>query len=247
MSAESVGIGLGLAMALGIFSFKGAVGAYYLCAVPGSGWRKGGILAGALAGDAALFCLAFWVLERVDLWRLAGDWMGFLKAGVLLHVVLCAGLLAWGIRLLARRAGASLGGMEARGWLLLVVPCPVCASAIFLVCAFAGLLFPGSIGLLRWAVPVAFVVSEVLFLGGLQILARWRRLEPLDLTGRLMILIALYFLLILVIAPQFQEAGRLYAVARATAGASPWNGALALAVLAAAAGGIWGLRRHNGD
>ena len=61
------------------------------------------------------------------------------------------------------------------------------------------------------------------------------------LTGRLMIVIALYFILILLVAPQFQEADRLYAVAAAGGWAPPASAGLVclLAVGAAVVGFIW--------
>ncbi len=224
---EVLGIACGLTLALGIFAFKTAVGEYYFLAVtPSVRQRLVGILA-MQGGYLLLFAGAFFILERFDLFRFAGDSMQFLQAGVWLHVLLCMGLLVWGIRLLYRRMTAEGSGcreasrqaasgeaMDSRGWLLLAVPCPVCAAAIFLVCAFARLLLPEWHGGLRWAVPGFFLLANGLCLGGLLLAGRIGRLAPLRLTGRLMIGIALYFLLILLLAPRFQEAGKLYATAR---------------------------------
>ncbi|MBQ6597040.1 MAG: hypothetical protein IJH79_05760, partial [Lentisphaeria bacterium] len=74
---------------------------------------------------------------------------------------------------------------------------------------------------------------NLLFLGLLALLGRLSGLRPLVLTGRMMILIALYFILILLIAPHFQEAGKLYAAARSAADEKLLSGS-ALAVPAVA-------------
>ena len=79
-----------------------------------------------------------------------------------------------------------------------------------------------------------FVFFNLLFLGLLALLGRLSGLRPLVLTGRMMILIALYFILILLIAPHFQEAGKLYAAARSAADEKLLSGS-GLAVPAVAA------------
>ncbi len=220
-TAEVIGIALGLALALGIFAFKTAVGAYYFGAVHRSSGRRLGF-AGAMAGlYLALFVAAFVILEKFDLFRFAGDSMKFLRTGVVLHLVLAAGLLVWGIRLLSRRDGECLGRADAAGWLLLAAPCPVCASAIFLVCAFARMLFPESEAVLRIVAPLFFLLANLVFLAGLWLAGKFFALRPLDLAGRMMVFTALYFLLILLVAPQFQEAGKLYAAAAATRQTGP--------------------------
>ena len=215
-SPEMAGIALGLFCALGIFALKTAVGNYYYLSLPGRGIRKTAVLILMQCAYILLFLLGFELLRRVDFFRVT-DSAAFLKNGVLLHLLLCAGLIWWGSRLLVHQDCGHLDRLDSRGWLLLTVPCPVCASAIFLVCAFALMLFPESATRLRWILPLAFLVFNLLFLGLLAVLGKLSRLHPLVLTGRMMILIALYFILILLIAPHFQDAGKLYAAARSAA------------------------------
>ena len=247
VSAETIGIASGLALALGIFAFKTAVGAYYFCSLPATRRRKTAFLLLTWGLYAALFALAFAAIARFDLFRLAEGSIGFLKSGVALHLMLCLGLLIWGVRLLGRRADETPDAIDSKGWLLLAIPCPVCASAIFLVCAFASMLFPEAAGLLRWLVPAGFFALHALFLLLMMVFGRKSRLAPLHLTGGLMILIALYFMLILLIAPQFQDAGKLYAAARATGGGEgPRPAVIVAAGLALVAGFVWNLLPRKG-
>jgi|GEM_PF-887914 len=243
-SAESLGIALGLFLALGIFALKTAVGNYYYLSLPGRPSVKIVFLIAVQVLYAVLFLLIFALLRRVDFFRTA-DSSAFLHNGAAVHLVMCAGLIYWGVRLLIRREPESISRLDGKGWLLLTVPCPVCASAVFLTCAFALMLFPDRAEHLRWLIPLFFLLAELFFLGLLAAASRIFRLEPLTLTGRMMILIALYFILILLLAPHFQSAGKLYAAAcspeRCAAAAGIGTGwrMILFAGIAAAAGLVW--------
>ena len=235
-SPEMLGIALGLLGALGIFALKTAVGNYYYVSLPGSTVRKIAVLIFMQCVYALLFLLGFDLVKQVDFCRIT-DSSAFLKNGVLVHLLLCGGLIWWGIRLLIRQDHEKPDGMDSHGWLLLTVPCPVCASAILLVCAFALMLFPESAQRLRQLLPLVFLSLNLLFLGLLMLLGKTGGIQPLVLTGRMMILIALYFVLILLIAPHFQEAGKLYAAVRSPAGEKLFTGSH-LTVLLIAGGGL---------
>ena len=242
-SAESMGIALGLFLALGIFALKTAVGNFYYLSLPGRPAVKTVFLIAVQILYAALFLLIFALLGRVDFFRTV-DTSAFLRNGAAVHLVMCAGLIWWGTRLLIRREHEAVSRLDGKGWLLLTVPCPVCASAVFLTCAFALMLFPGRAENLRWLIPLFFLLAELIFLGLLAALSRIFRLEPLALTGRMMILIALYFILILLLAPHFQTAGKLYAAAcspepSAAAGVGTGWVVVLFAGIAAAAGLVW--------
>ena len=212
-AAETAGIAIGLALALGIFSFKIAVGEYYLISLSGHKLEKGIILAILWIAYYALFLTAFLLMEHISLFRLAENSADFLSAGIPIHLLLCAGMVIWGTKLLTAKEEAPGEKTISHGWLLLAVPCPVCAFAIFLVCAFAAMLFPESIRLMRWLVPAAFLISNLVFLLLLHTASKLFRIRPLPLTGGIMILIALYFFLILITAPGMDSAEKLYAAA----------------------------------
>ena len=250
LSPELLGIAVGLTLSLGIFAFKAAAGEYFFCALPGSARRKIFFLLFNGVLYCAVFLLAFRFIETIDLFRFAGSAAEFLKTGVIFHLILAAGLMVWGVRLLCQRPGEELRTRAAKGWLLLTLPCPVCMAAVFLSTAFALMLFPGAAPLLRWAIPAGFLAVNLLFLLLLFALGRYLRIPPLHLTGRAMIGAGLYLLLILLCAPGFQEAEKLYAVARSASGGFPlpWPPALTFVFLGAAvlAGVIWGLRPRKG-
>ena len=250
LTPELLGIAVGLALSLGLFAFKAAAGEYFFCALPGSAKRKFFFLLLNTLLYCGVFLLAFRLIETIDLFKLAGSAAEFLKAGVIFHLILAAGLAVWGVRLLCQRPEEELRTRAAKGWLLLTLPCPVCISAVFLSTAFALMLFPGAAPVLRWSIPAGFLTVNALFLLLLIALGRYLKIPPLHLTGRAMIGAGLYLLLILLCAPGFQEAEKLYAVARSSSGAVPlpWPPALmgiflALAVLI---GVIWGLRPRKG-
>ena len=230
-------------LALGIFALKTAVGNFYYLSLPGRPAAKTAFLIAVQVLYAVLFLLIFALLKQVDFFRTAEP-SAFLRNGAAVHLVMCAGLIWWGTRLLIRREHETVSRLDGKGWLLLTVPCPVCASAVFLTCAFALMLFPDRAENLRWLIPLFFLLAELIFLGLLAAASRIFRLEPLALTGRMMILIALYFILILLLAPHFQSAGKLYAAAcvtenAAASGVGTGWGVVLFAGLAAAAGLVW--------
>jgi predicted transporter len=211
--AESLSIAAGLAMALSVFAFKTAVGEYYFFSIYRSTVKRTVFLAATWGAYLLLFVLAFALLSRFDLFGFAGNSSSFLQTGTALHLLLCGGLLVWGIRLLCHRPGETPDKADSNGWLLLAVPCPVCASAVFLVCAFARMLLPEYAAWLPVAVPAFFLLFNILFLVGLLGIGRLFSFQPLWFTGKMMIFIALYFILILLVAPQLQDVGKLYATA----------------------------------
>ena len=212
-AAETAGIAIGLALALGIFSFKIAVGEYYLISLSGHKLGKGIILAILWIAYYALFQAAFLLMKHISLFRLAENSTDFLSAGIPIHLLLCAGMVIWGTKLLTAQEDDLSQNLISRGWLLLAVPCPVCAFAVFLVCAFAVMLFPESIGMMQWLVPAVFLISNLVFLLLLHAASKLFRIRPIPLTGGIMILIALYFFLILITAPGMDSAEKLYAAA----------------------------------
>ena len=217
-SPDMLGIGLGLFFALAVFALKTAVGAYYFLAVHTETRKRMTFFICSSFLYLLLFAGAFTLIRFFDLFQFAADSTLFLKSGVLLHMILCAGMLIWGLRLLGTPDNRHNDSINKAGWLMLSVPCPVCASAIFLICAFASILWPEYDAAVMLAVPAVFFFMNIIVLVSLALLSKYRNISPVSLTGKAMILIALYFILILLVAPQMNEAGKLYSIARSTSG-----------------------------
>ena len=203
---ELMALAGGLAFSLAVFAVKAATGQYWLLAGPGSRRNRAMASLACAAAYVAAFFAAYGLIRRFDAWQLAMDAKWFFAAGVPLHVLLSAGLVIWGMALLAGpSSGPTAPENRPKGWLLLALPCPVCASAIFLSSAFLLLLFPAA----GWLVPAAAAGFFLAVLYGTVALlllgtARFRQ-APTAVTGKLMIGIGLYFLLLLLVAPRFRE------------------------------------------
>ncbi|MDR3153661.1 MAG: DUF2162 domain-containing protein [Deltaproteobacteria bacterium] len=156
------------------------------------------------------------------------------QSGVTLHWLVAAFLLLWGLVLLRSETGeagdpaapsgpaessagacacCSSSASSSRGWLALVIPCPVCLSVILMSLSGLVLYFPerslAATGLLYLAFLGVAAVA-----GTLMILGKAGDSEPLEHTlGLVMILIASYFILSALVMPQFSSVGRVYRLA----------------------------------
>jgi predicted transporter len=157
------------------------------------------------------------------------------QSGITLHWLVALLLLLWGLILLRAEGGeaqAAPGGEAApdggaaacgccppdrsRGWLALVVPCPVCLSIILMSLAGLVLYFPEDALAATGLLYLAFL-GVAGFAGLLMILGRAGDSEPLEHTlGLVMILIASYFIISALVMPQFSSVGRVYRLASYT-------------------------------
>lgn len=201
---------LGLFMSTAAFAVKSGGGlAYVFLQTPG---RMGRI------GAASLFLLCYalvygasaLLLAHVDLTAHLDTLQDFFKSGMTLHFLLASLLAVWGTILLKQAPGES---RPTRTWLALVVPCPVCFSVVLLSSSFAAALYPGK--------PLVFVALYAGFaLVSLGVAAAGSGLlkdrgSPEHFLGVLMLGIAVYFLLSVVIVPQFADLDKIYRISLA--------------------------------
>ena len=172
-----LGLFLGLMLSTGMFAVKAAVGGWHCTALHGG--RRPWLPLLLLTPYLILFEAAFWLLASIGLERLSEFSLRYFGLGVLLHLLMCVGLVIWGYRLLVRENSCSHGD---HSWMLLAFPCPVCASAILLSCVMA------------------------------QIIRRFTGVTALHLAGWMMMLIAAYFVLLLMISPQWTQLDRIHAL-----------------------------------
>jgi predicted transporter len=104
--------------------------------------------------------------------------------------------------LLLRRDGC---GGTSRGWLLLALPCPVCFSVILCSVALVHGLFADHGTLLIWLCTGYLLLA----LGSAALLLRRQGLNERGLGG-VMLLAALYFIVTVVLVPQFNDLERVY-------------------------------------
>jgi predicted transporter len=231
---------LGLLVSMLAFSVKTGLGWSYLWLKCPPKRRVYATL-GVMALYLALFGGVLALVTRINLLAhyelLAPLWQG----GITLHWLVAAFLLLWGLILLRSGGEESAAGVTAsgglpsgadccatppadpcctpnssKGWLALVVPCPVCLSIILMALGGLVLYFPENAAVATGLLYLAFLgVAGVAGLA--MILGRGSDAEPLEHTlGLVMILIASYFILSALVMPQFSSVGRVYRIASYT-------------------------------
>ncbi len=200
---------LGVLFSIGIFAVKSGVGFAYVLE------RRKGLRAAAAvlifaSAYGLIFGLAALFLKRFDPVRFLPAFQTFIQSGMLVHVGMAALMMVWGWALLKRPRSRSA---QTRGWLILVLPCPVCATVVLLSLGFLLSLLPDHFGGVVCGLYTAFML--------LSMLAAWalrRSQKALDqpsetLLGGAMLLIAAWFLLSVTIFPQFADLDKIYRLA----------------------------------
>ncbi|MBN2231422.1 MAG: hypothetical protein JW781_01195 [Deltaproteobacteria bacterium] len=207
---------LGILFGIGIFAVKSGLG---MAAALSRRRRRERLLGlAAFAGVwAAVFIAVALVLPRLDPLRHLAAIQSFMRSGMLVHLVMAGLMAVWGVVLLRRGDHAAAGS---RGWLLLVLPCPVCVTVIFLSAAFFSARFPEHGAVL---VPGLYAVFMGIAVGTAALVGR--RLTggankgtaatatPESFLGAAMLLLAVYFFLSVTIMPQFADLDQVYRLA----------------------------------
>lgn len=206
LSPETIGLLIGLSFSVAVFAFKTAVGEFY--ALSGANGRKKlWLLTGSTAVYILLFAAAFLFDSFVHPFAFLQNGT-LLQAGIGIHLLIAAGFFLWGVLLLT----SENGHRPARGWWLLIIPCPVCASVIIFATSFAGLLLPDAVRTVRLFVPGLFFAVNFSILGLLELSIRKGGMDPRNLTGRLMLFIGIYFAGLLFLVPNFDRIEQMYRI-----------------------------------
>ncbi len=207
---------LGLVFGLGIFALKSGIGLGYLLAVSAGRSRKTALFSWHLLAYGALFPVSWLVLTQVSLLAYFPQLQKLFASGMALHLISACLMAGWGSWLLVRARPVQAG--LSKGWLLLSLPCPVCATVILLETAFIMALYPDhsviAMGGMAAVFSVIQSVSAVFFCQRFSI--NQSRAE--QLLGQLMCGLAGYFLLSLCMVPQFSQIDRIYRLAAAVKG-----------------------------
>ena len=202
---------LGLFFSLGIFAFKNGVGLHYLLSYKQNSARKIIFIIFTYSlSYVLLFTFSYIVIKQIELLQHFQGIQNLMQSGMLLHFILAALLSGWGFLLLKHKHNKN---KISYGWLPLIVPCPVCLTVIFFNVAFLLSFAPdtGFISVLLTTLGfVAFSISTAI------ILSSWTnktQLEPESTLGSAMLFIAAYFILSVIVMPQFNKLDEIYRLA----------------------------------
>ncbi|MFW6044284.1 MAG: DUF2162 domain-containing protein [Planctomycetota bacterium] len=203
---------LGLILSLGVFAVKNGFGFSFYWNQTDSVWRKWSLAGGHAMTYLLIFMGAGFVLKYVMSDAVLSTIVPLMKGGMYVHFIMAVFMLIWAILLLRRRPSSEQHG-SSRAWLLLVVPCPVCLTVVFLSSSILTTVIPGS----TWVVVgLGFGVFSLItlvaaMLGGLYL--RRRDMDAHSLLGGTMLGIAAFFILTICMAPHFQSLEEIYRLA----------------------------------
>jgi len=201
---------LGLILALGIFSVKSGCGISYLVSKRPSFRSKATVFGVVIVTYFLLFVGSWHVCKTIDLVSYFNRLKSLFESGMTLHVLMAGGTLLWGVSLLKGHEDSRL---KSCGWIALVVPCPICTSAIFFTIGFLVAFFPSHSFSAVLGAYAVYLVIALLTMTALAISRRLTDTTPERVLGLGMLFVSAYFLLSVLVAPHFQELDRVYRVA----------------------------------
>lgn len=219
---------IGLAFTVGIFAVKSGAGVAYLLRTRRRSHFT--VLSSFTSGYGVMFFVTWLIVTRVDFLAHLDTIMHLFKGGMVVHFIFAALLLIWGKTLLTRQPEKA-----SHGWLMLVLPCPVCFTVFLCSAALLESVFAGS----GWTGVLLF--AGYLGVSGLAAacLSFFHTGDSERLLGAVMIVAALYFLLTVLIVPHFSDIERIYRLSRGRELILPQGWAVPLVLIAASfTGGV---------
>ena len=178
---------LGILFSIGVFAVKSGMGFSYVIQRHQGRWRRTAAVLIFAAAYGLVFLGAALVLERLDPVRHLPALQAFIQSGMLVHIAMAALMVIWGAILLKRRPAEST---TTRGWLILVMPCPVCATVILLSLAFLRALLPDRFAWLVAGLYAAFMLLGLVTAWIVRLYQQTRGQPSETLLGGAMVLIA---------------------------------------------------------
>jgi predicted transporter len=169
------------------------------------------IMGGSLFVYLILFFGLYYVITHFNLLNYLDQFVNVLQYGMLLHLAVAAGLLIWGTKLILEKPG-NQESLPFRSSLLLILPCPVCATVILLNLTLAYSLFDLS-PLLTTLTLYGIFTGIIFFATAVLFPFRHRIGSGNSFLGQSMTLVALYFLFVVIIAPIYPEIKAAFAMA----------------------------------
>ncbi|WP_319407351.1 DUF2162 domain-containing protein [uncultured Desulfosarcina sp.] len=212
---------LGVLFGIGIFAVKSGVGIAYVV------WRQRSKRAVALGFTlfaivyALVFAVAAVILPRVDPVRHLTAVQTFIQSGMLVHLIMAGLMMGWGIVLLKQKTTSR---SSSRGWLMLVLPCPVCITVILLSTGFLITCFPEHPLRVTAMLYLVFVLISLTASGVVYRYGNLSGMAPDMFLGCVMLLMAAYFIVSVNVMPQFAGLDKVYRLACYDAGEPPRAG-----------------------
>jgi predicted transporter len=231
---------LGVLFSVGLFAVKSGVGLSYCLAGNGRLRNKVGSVLLFSFTYLLVFSTVVYILQQIDFTAHLDTVQQFLQSGMLVHLVIAALMIVWGILLLKRDCGAheniNKKYKKSKSWLILAMPCPVCFTVILFSAAVVLAMYPDHFlrsGLIFYGVfmVISLFTPVLVHLFGKKALS-----SPDSFLGGAMLLIAVYFFLSATIMPQFAELDQIYRMASFKGDAQPVDihGLVGVALVSAA-------------
>ena len=145
------------------------------------------------------------ILEKIDILSHFNALQSFMRSGMLIHVLMAAGFVFWGLALLKQGKKSQT---PSHAWLALVIPCPVCITVVFLSSAFLVSYFPDSSRLAVFCAYLTFIGIVVLTVTGMSLWGIKSDSTPESDMGAAMLIIAAYFFLSVIVMPSLEMSTR---------------------------------------
>ncbi len=200
---------LGIILAVSIFAVKSGIGMYYLTVHLKGRKRRIWAFLGSAISYGLLFMIAFFLIRWLSQIALFPLFNKILKFGMPLHFSLAFGMLIWAVYLLKRDHTHTVS----KAFLTLVIPCPVCMTVVLLITGFVLTYFPKHGGWALVGVYGVYLLLQLLTMGGFALLRHVSRMEADRALGWGMLLIASYFILTVLVAPQMGGLNKIYRIA----------------------------------
>ncbi len=217
----------GVLVAFSIFGVKVGLGlGSQLYKVTVSKSRKAVFFAGSFSVYMILFVAIYFVITHFNLINYLDQFMEVVRYGMVLHLVIAVGLLAWGVKLLMP-AEADVQSDSCKACLFLVMPCPICSVSIFLNLTFAYSFSSMS----AWSTTlVMFGIFSAVICITVAIMYPFRKKigSGGSFLGTSMSLVSLYFFITLIIAPIYPKVKDVFAMANANAPVTESNNSYSL-------------------
>ena len=202
----------GVLAAFSIFGIKAGLGlGSYIYSRSFQTGKKIMFLSATFLTYMSLFFCLYYIITRFHLSDYLNHIMSLLRYGMILHFIVAIGLLFWGLRLLFQNIDKYSDHLQKAG-ILLIVPCPVCATVVLLNLTLACSLFslhPLFITMTLFSI----FIGIVFFTTALIFPFRYKIHSGNSFLGLSMIFVSLYFLLTIIIAPIYPELNTAFSMA----------------------------------